>query len=177
MDYPDVTMVLQVGLTDKEQYIHRLGRTARAGAKGAGLLLLADYEAAGLLGTLHELPLNPAGPTSALTGGAACGLPGHPASTQKGQRGYRDVHPCAPVYPSPALAHALASIASDGELAKEAEQAYVAFLGFYNSNLRPTFGDKATLVAEANRLFVGPGSSYGLARVPVIPRDTLGKMG
>jgi len=31
MDYPDVTFVLQVGLTDRSQYIHRLGRTARAG--------------------------------------------------------------------------------------------------------------------------------------------------
>ena len=31
MDYPDVSFVLQVGLTDRSQYIHRLGRTARAG--------------------------------------------------------------------------------------------------------------------------------------------------
>ena len=31
MDYPDVTFVLQIGLTDRSQYIHRLGRTARAG--------------------------------------------------------------------------------------------------------------------------------------------------
>ena len=31
MDYPGVTFVLQVGLTEREQYIHRLGRTARAG--------------------------------------------------------------------------------------------------------------------------------------------------
>lgn len=29
MDYPDVTFVLQVGLTEREQYIHRLGRTVR----------------------------------------------------------------------------------------------------------------------------------------------------
>ena len=31
MDYPNVTFVIQVGLTDKEQYIHRLGRAARTG--------------------------------------------------------------------------------------------------------------------------------------------------
>ncbi|RYG64970.1 DEAD/DEAH box helicase, partial [archaeon] len=30
LDYPDVTFVLQVGFTEKSQYIHRLGRTARA---------------------------------------------------------------------------------------------------------------------------------------------------
>mmetsp|Transcript_3452 Transcript_3452/g.6547 ORF Transcript_3452/g.6547 Transcript_3452/m.6547 type:complete len:688 (+) Transcript_3452:29-2092(+) len=46
MDYPDVSMVVQVGLPDqKAQYVHRLGRTARAGKQGNGVLLLADFEA------------------------------------------------------------------------------------------------------------------------------------
>jgi|EP00505_MAST-04D_sp_SCG-Rhode-Island_P000616 ATP-dependent RNA helicase MSS116, mitochondrial len=45
MDYPDVSMVIQCGLpSDKAQYIHRLGRTARAGKGGCGILLLADFE-------------------------------------------------------------------------------------------------------------------------------------
>ena len=45
MDYPDVTMVCQVGLPDtKAQYIHRLGRTARAGKTGIGVLMLANFE-------------------------------------------------------------------------------------------------------------------------------------
>lgn len=45
MDYPDVTFVLQLGNPpDRAQYLHRLGRTARAGREGAGLLLLCDYE-------------------------------------------------------------------------------------------------------------------------------------
>jgi len=43
MDYPDVSFVLQVGLTEREQYIHRLGRTARAGKSGGGMLLGALY--------------------------------------------------------------------------------------------------------------------------------------
>ncbi len=38
-----------MGLTDREQYIHRLGRTERAGKSGEGLLLLADYEANALV--------------------------------------------------------------------------------------------------------------------------------
>jgi superfamily II DNA/RNA helicase len=38
--------VLQMGNPpDRAQYLHRLGRTARAGRDGAGLLLLCDYEA------------------------------------------------------------------------------------------------------------------------------------
>ena len=45
MDYPDVTRIVQVGMpSDKSQYVHRLGRTARAGKTGDGVLLLADFE-------------------------------------------------------------------------------------------------------------------------------------
>ena len=40
-----VTTVLQVGLpANAEQYIHRLGRTARAGAQGSGILVLTPFE-------------------------------------------------------------------------------------------------------------------------------------
>ncbi|KOO33436.1 hypothetical protein Ctob_012217, partial [Chrysochromulina tobinii] len=57
MDYPDVTAVLQVGMpSDKAQYVHRLGRTARAGKAGGGHLLLADFEA-GFLKELSDLPI------------------------------------------------------------------------------------------------------------------------
>ncbi|KAJ0410560.1 hypothetical protein ATCC90586_006584 [Pythium insidiosum] len=56
VDYPDVTLVLQVGLTDRDQYIHRLGRTARAGTDGHGILVLADFERP-LLKDLKDLPL------------------------------------------------------------------------------------------------------------------------
>ena len=81
----------------------------------------------------------------------------------------------APIDLSPALARALNSIASDADLGKEAEQAYVAFLGFYNSNLKHSFGDKASLVAEANALFVGAPAdgAIGLPKVPIIPKDTV----
>ncbi|CAI5730052.1 unnamed protein product [Peronospora farinosa] len=56
VDYPDVSLVLQVGLTDRDQYIHRLGRTARAGMEGRGILVLADFEKT-LLRDLADLPL------------------------------------------------------------------------------------------------------------------------
>ncbi|KAI5780935.1 P-loop containing nucleoside triphosphate hydrolase protein [Geopyxis carbonaria] len=46
MDFPQVTHVIQVGTpTSKEQYIHRLGRTARAEASGTGYLLVPAIEA------------------------------------------------------------------------------------------------------------------------------------
>lgn len=45
LDFPGVTNVFQVGLpSEKEAYIHRLGRTARAGAEGRGCLILASSE-------------------------------------------------------------------------------------------------------------------------------------
>ncbi|KAF1335328.1 Dead/deah box RNA helicase, partial [Globisporangium splendens] len=56
VDYPDVSLVLQVGLTDRDQYIHRLGRTARAGMEGRGILVLADFETP-FLKDLVDLPL------------------------------------------------------------------------------------------------------------------------
>ncbi|KIJ31744.1 hypothetical protein M422DRAFT_185519 [Sphaerobolus stellatus SS14] len=45
IDIPDVTHVLQVGIPSSvEQYVHRLGRTARAGKAGSGTRLLSDFE-------------------------------------------------------------------------------------------------------------------------------------
>jgi ATP-dependent RNA helicase MSS116 len=44
MDFPGVTRVIQVSLTDRESYIHRLGRTARAGRGGAGFVEVDERE-------------------------------------------------------------------------------------------------------------------------------------
>ncbi|KDP28500.1 hypothetical protein JCGZ_14271 [Jatropha curcas] len=60
VDYPDVTLVIQVGLpSDREQYIHRLGRTGRKGKEGQGILLLAPWEES-FLSTIKELPITKA---------------------------------------------------------------------------------------------------------------------
>lgn len=46
MDFPNVSHVFQVGLPmDKEAYVHRLGRTARAEADGRGIIILSQPEA------------------------------------------------------------------------------------------------------------------------------------
>jgi ATP-dependent RNA helicase MSS116 len=45
MDFPNVTHVIQMGLPSSvEQYIHRIGRTARAGKEGEGWLILNKLE-------------------------------------------------------------------------------------------------------------------------------------
>lgn len=57
MDYPDVTLVIQVGIpADREQYIHRLGRTGREGKDGEGILLLAPWEEY-FLDDIKDLPI------------------------------------------------------------------------------------------------------------------------
>ncbi|XP_057454791.1 DEAD-box ATP-dependent RNA helicase 31-like [Lotus japonicus] len=60
VDYPDVTLVVQVGLpSDREQYIHRLGRTGRRGKEGQGILLLTPWEEF-FLSTIKDLPIEKA---------------------------------------------------------------------------------------------------------------------
>jgi superfamily II DNA/RNA helicase len=45
VDYPDVSHVVQVGAPqNRETYIHRLGRTGRAGREGEGVLILSPHE-------------------------------------------------------------------------------------------------------------------------------------
>ncbi|XP_061997052.1 DEAD-box ATP-dependent RNA helicase 31-like [Rosa rugosa] len=60
VDYPDVTLVIQVGIpADRQQYIHRLGRTGRKGKEGQGILLLAPWEEF-FLSTIKDLPMTKA---------------------------------------------------------------------------------------------------------------------
>lgn len=58
MDFPNVTHVIQMGLpTSREQYVHRIGRTARAGKEGEGWIVLNPLEASEARGRLRGLPL------------------------------------------------------------------------------------------------------------------------
>lgn len=60
VDYPDVTLVIQIGLpAEREQYIHRLGRTGRKGKQGQGILILSPWEEF-FLSTIKDLPISKA---------------------------------------------------------------------------------------------------------------------
>jgi hypothetical protein len=114
MDYPNVTLVLQLGMPSaREQYIHRLGRTARAGAGGQGLLVLSPFEEF-FLRKIKDLPIQP------LTG---------------------------PLAQRPSAEHIrLVMDASARVPTRIRNQAYVAWMGFYNSSLRALGWDKPYLV-------------------------------
>lgn len=59
MDFQGVGVVIQVGLpSNGEQYVHRVGRTARAGNEGRAVLLLTDREKY-FLAVNKQLPIQP----------------------------------------------------------------------------------------------------------------------
>lgn len=60
VDFPGVSCVLQVGLpASGEQYVHRIGRTGRAGAEGKGAIVLARNGEERFLGLpeMRDLPI------------------------------------------------------------------------------------------------------------------------
>ena len=58
VDYPNVSLVIQAGApVSREQYIHRIGRTGRAGKEGEAILLLGPYEKR-FTNELTDLPMN-----------------------------------------------------------------------------------------------------------------------
>ena len=55
VDYPGVTLVVQMGVTTEEHYTHRLGRGGRAGHAGEGVIVVLPFEAPGMKKTLAKL--------------------------------------------------------------------------------------------------------------------------
>ncbi|KAK4046353.1 hypothetical protein OIV83_006134 [Microbotryomycetes sp. JL201] len=57
VDYPGVTRVVQVGVpSTRDVYIHRVGRTGRAGKQGRGDLVLLPFEKDFVKTQLHDIP-------------------------------------------------------------------------------------------------------------------------
>ncbi|KAL8739032.1 MAG: hypothetical protein Q9181_000314 [Wetmoreana brouardii] len=58
MDFPNVTHIIQVGVpSNRDTYIHRIGRTGRGEKTGEGWLILTDLEAQEGSQRLYDLPL------------------------------------------------------------------------------------------------------------------------
>lgn len=143
VDYPGVSLIVQMGLTDRENYVHRLGRTARAGRQGRGLLILSEFERA----FLKEISdLEPTEYSIQLANDRA-----------------------APT----AVKQLISRLDKDPQLRKDAEMAYQAFLGYYNSNLRRLKLSKKDGVAIANEY----SAICGLREPPALLARTVGKMG
>lgn len=71
MDFPNVDLVIQVGLpSNAEQYVHRVGRTGRAGNEGRAVILLTESESFFMKNNRH-LPINPHPETEAINASAS----------------------------------------------------------------------------------------------------------
>lgn len=58
MDFPNVTHVIQVGVPpSQEQYVHRIGRTARGDKTGEGWILVTEFESQEVKRRLRSMPL------------------------------------------------------------------------------------------------------------------------
>lgn len=133
MDYPDVTFVVQVGLTEREQYIHRLGRTARAGKDGGGLLLVTGFEEYTMKQALPDMNLVTLGENDL------------------------DFN-----HSGPSISRVLSPGGLKGvNLEEPACLAYGAWLGFYNGNKRKCgFRNSEALVSAANEYARSVGLAY-----------------
>lgn len=61
MDFPNVTHVIQIGLPrERDTYVHRIGRTGRAGKEGEGWLILSPLEFQEVRKRLRGMPLREA---------------------------------------------------------------------------------------------------------------------
>ncbi|KAJ7631764.1 P-loop containing nucleoside triphosphate hydrolase protein [Mycena rosella] len=153
MDFPGVTLVLQPGLPpNSEQYIHRLGRTARAGASGRGIVILDEAESFFLRDrTVSGLGITPI-PQVATPG----------------------LYHLAPETLAQATAAVQAILPKVGDDTKA--QAYRAFLGVYNSSLKSMRWTRDELAARGNA-FLRAALGWTGAELPPIDTQTIGKMG
>ncbi|KAF7332308.1 hypothetical protein MKEN_00112200 [Mycena kentingensis (nom. inval.)] len=152
MDFPGVTLIIQTGLpANAEQYIHRLGRTARAGASGRGVLVLSEAESF----FLNDKTIRGFGLTQ---------VPKSPSET-----GYH--------LPDEQLAMAADAMRSaiSGVTDDVKAQAYRAWLGFYNGSLRNLNWTKEQLVREANA-YVMETLGWTGAELPTIEKKAIGMM-
>ena len=138
MDYPDISLIIQVGMVNRDQYIQRLGRTGRAGKSGEGVLIVSDFEERTIRKALAGIPINDV--SSAFDSSSQVDLSLVPVNK---------------------------------ELEKNASRAYLAWLGYYNSQTKLLGWDKVKLVEIGAKY----SSSIGLREVPLIEKSTAKKMG
>ncbi|KXL42657.1 hypothetical protein M433DRAFT_156643 [Acidomyces richmondensis BFW] len=149
MDFPNVTHVIQIGLPpNAEQYVHRIGRTARAGREGEGWLILAPEEMRECHYRLRGLPIKQN--KTLMTAGLNLTQPGQiPSEAGKIMEQLRRAMPSVSEY--------------------EKSKAYMAHLGVYS-----WIGNKATLIKAMNNL---AQFGWGASEPPAIGHGIATKLG
>lgn len=151
MDFPNVTHVIQMGLPgSRDTYIHRIGRTARAGKEGEGWLIVSALEAGEVRYRLKDLPLVPENSGYLQTSGVDM--------TRESQI-------------SSSAAQVLRQVAEAMKLVdrEEKEKVYQAILGVYG-----WFPRKRDLIEAMNNL---SRFAYGMSEPPRIAPGLAQKLG
>ena len=144
---------MQLGLpANPEQYIHRLGRTARAGAIGRGILVLSQEESFFLEKSKFGIGALPIHPLSASS------TPPVP-TLETIQQVHTQLQPILAAVPD-----------------ERKGQAYRGWMGYYNTFLRRMGWKKEDLVREAGLLAVS-GFGWTDSNPPPIDPKTVGMMG
>jgi ATP-dependent RNA helicase MSS116 len=150
VDYPGVSQVIQFGMPDtREQYIHRLGRTGRAGKTGIGWLILGPFESL----FLQELK----------------GL-----TVPRNDELMELLTDSIDADTDDIVKSATTRIRDSKKRQSSAKGAYQAFLGFYLGKMkRIKMRNKDELVSVANEF----SFEMGLPEVPTLSKNLVGKMG
>jgi ATP-dependent RNA helicase MSS116 len=155
MDFPGVTHVIQVGLpSDRETYIHRLGRTARAGQEGEGWLIVPTPYLNEMRQRLGKLPLTRDTTLASATVDFGLRVP----SSETGAM-------------TPAASEFFTAVAEAGKRAvgaEEAQSTYLALLGTHQ-----WVQDKGWLIGAMNRL---SEVQWGMKEPPSVSRGLAVKM-
>ena len=149
VDYPDVNQVIQIGIPEsRDHFIHRLGRTARAGKEGTGLLLLFPFESR----FLSEL--------------SGIDMPQDSYMTSILQQASKIEVPNWMVQNSLRIQN------GGNKLAISAQLAYLSFLGYYLGQARRIHLNKSDVVALSSEF----SQAIGMDHVPALSPKLISKM-
>ncbi|KAK0204233.1 P-loop containing nucleoside triphosphate hydrolase protein [Desarmillaria ectypa] len=177
VDYPGVTRVIQVGIPHSmEQYVHRVGRTGRAGMEGRGDLVLLPWEIGFLTWHLTEIPLKSLSITeldSQLTELAQT-YDANPIAHFSGhrQRATTYRHPMAPILDD--IERSVNHLRYDRLDPQAVKEAFMSMLGYYfpkYSELRVS----KSVVFEGLKEWTTAGC--GLEEPPMVSQAFLAEMG
>eukprot|EP00501_MAST-03F_sp_TOSAG23-6_P002467 GSMAST32.ASY1.ANO1.2577.1 assembled CDS len=150
VDYPDVTLVMQVGMTEREPYMYVLFFFKFDFFFIRNFLVLAPFESKFCLSLLTELPIQ-----------------------------FETYVPCKDTHPEvfTHVTRMLNDIKKDPEMRKAAAQAYQAWIGFYNGYLRKLRWNKPELVRMGTEFARSINALDVQGNPPALLRRTVGKMG
>lgn len=188
VDYPGVTRVIQVGVPgSRDLYIHRVGRTGRAGKQGRGDLVLLPWEIGFLSWQLNDLPLKPypiaEGERDLLAlakefdethDSSSSSAPSYDRSSdRRGSRPTRTIH--APVTPKIAsLAESLKTNVLPTIDDMSVRETFASLLGYYITKAHELRTTKEVVVSGLKDWAMG---SMGLEQAPYVSDMFLKKMG